>query len=81
MTFSNLLDFLYFIIGNLIRSQKKYSFGVKMVKISLQMKKLHALRGEKGEKSPQSPITGFGLQNSVWSCDISIDLKFYMNQN
>jgi hypothetical protein len=55
-------------IGNFIQSKKKYTFGV-----------------QKGENKPSGCFKvsehGVWAPKSVWSCDISIDLKFYMNQD
>jgi hypothetical protein len=45
------------------------------------MKKIHAVSGEKGKNKTSEPKHWIWAPKSAWSCDISIDRKFYMNQD
>jgi hypothetical protein len=42
------------------------------------MKKIYVFSGRK--ISPQSPKTEFGEFGEIWSCGISIDRKFYIDE-
>jgi hypothetical protein len=44
------------------------------------MKKIYTFRGQKGENRPPEPKNGIWGPTSIWSCDISIDQEFYMEQ-
>jgi hypothetical protein len=44
------------------------------------MKKIYTLRGRKGENEPSEPKNGIWGQKSVWSCDISIDQEFNIDE-
>jgi hypothetical protein len=44
----------------------------------MNMKRICNFRGRKGENEPSEPKNGIWGSKSVWSCDISIDRKFYM---
>jgi hypothetical protein len=43
-------------------------------------KKKHTFEGQKGGYRPPEPKNGIWGPKSVWSCDISIDREFYMEQ-
>jgi hypothetical protein len=43
-------------------------------------KKTYIFRGQKGKNGPPEPKNGIWGPKSVWSCDISIDRKSYMEQ-
>jgi hypothetical protein len=45
----------------------------------MQIKKKYSFRGQKGKISPE-PKNGIWTPKSVWSCDISIDQKFYLDE-
>jgi hypothetical protein len=44
------------------------------------MKKIYTFRGQKGKNRPPEPKNGIWDPKLVWSCDISIDREFYMEQ-
>jgi hypothetical protein len=44
------------------------------------MKKIYTLRGEKGKNRPPEPKNGIWGPKSVWSCDISIDQEFNIDE-
>jgi hypothetical protein len=43
-------------------------------------KKKYTVEGQKGENKPSEPKNGIGAKKPLWSCDISIDRKYYMDQ-
>jgi hypothetical protein len=43
-------------------------------------KKKYTIWGRKGGKKPSEPKNGIWGSKSVWSCDISIDWEFYIEQ-
>jgi hypothetical protein len=44
------------------------------------MKKIYTFRGIKSENEPSEPKNGIWGQKSVWSCDISIDQEFNIDE-
>jgi hypothetical protein len=44
------------------------------------MKKIYTFRGQKGQNRPPEPKNGILGPKSVWSCDISNNWEFYMQQ-
>jgi hypothetical protein len=44
------------------------------------MKKKYTFGGQKAKNKPSEPKNGNWGPKSVWSCDLSIDWKFYMEQ-
>jgi hypothetical protein len=44
-------------------------------------KKIYTFRGQKGENKLSEPKNGIWTPKSVWSCDISIDQEFYIEQD
>jgi hypothetical protein len=44
----------------------------------IKMKKIYTFGGQKGKNKPSEPKNGIYGPKSLWSCDISIDRKFYM---
>jgi hypothetical protein len=44
------------------------------------VKKIFTFRGQKGKNRPPEPKNGIWVPKLVCSCDISIDLKFYIDE-
>jgi hypothetical protein len=44
------------------------------------MKKIHTFGGQKGKNRPLEPKNGIWGPKSVWSCDISIDQEFNIDE-
>jgi hypothetical protein len=43
-------------------------------------KKIYTFKGQKDQNRPPEPKNGIWGSKSIWSCDISIDKQFYMEQ-
>jgi hypothetical protein len=46
----------------------------------IQMKKIYTFRGRKGKNRPPEPKNGIWGQKPVWTCDISIDQEFNIDE-
>jgi hypothetical protein len=44
------------------------------------MKRIYIFRGQKWENEPAEPKNGIWGPKSVWSCDISIDQEFNIDE-
>jgi hypothetical protein len=44
------------------------------------MKKIYTFRGQKCGNEPSEPKNGIWGPKSVWSCDVSIEREFYIQQ-
>jgi hypothetical protein len=44
------------------------------------MKEIYTFRGQRGKNRPPEPKNGILGPKSIWSCDISIDREFYVEQ-
>jgi hypothetical protein len=44
------------------------------------IKKIYTIGGQKGANRPPEPKNGIWSPKSIWSCDISIEQEFYMEQ-